>query len=36
MIFAVFAVVVTMFGFVAFTGAPYVPWRPRAYQRADK
>jgi len=34
MIFAVFAVVVTMFGFVAFTGAPYVPSRRRDLQRA--
>ena len=34
MIFAVFAVVMTMFGFVAFTGAPYVPSRRRDLQRA--
>ncbi len=34
MIFAVFAVVVAMFGFVAFTGAPYVPSRRRDLQRA--
>ena len=34
MIFAAIAAVVLLFGFVAFTGAPYVPSRRRDLQKA--